>query len=142
MTGLRHWRCPECGGLASTPEDVTEGVECGPCNVGVMVPLPALDVLDATCLDSEPDIDNPDGPVTVVHLLPAAPPVGETPEHRADDDEITRRLHDLAEGSWNDPRALLARVELYAENGRMPSGGLRADIEMFLRAAPAREAGA
>lgn len=41
MTGLRHWRCPECGGLASTPEDVTEGVECGPCNVGVMVPLPA-----------------------------------------------------------------------------------------------------
>lgn len=68
--------------------------------------------------------------------------VRETRDGRDVDDEITRRLLDLAEGGWNDPRALLARVELYAENGRMPSGGLRADIEMFLRAALAREAGA
>jgi hypothetical protein len=46
---------------------------------------------------------------------------------------IEGRLLDLANnGSWDDPRALLARVELYALQGLPPSGGLRADIEMYL----------
>ncbi len=49
------------------------------------------------------------------------------------DDAYTLRLRQLAEGgSWDDPKALLARMLLQAEREEMPSGGLRADAEAFL----------
>lgn len=44
-----------------------------------------------------------------------------------------RELVDLADSTRaDDPRALLARVELYALQGRPPSIGLRADIAAYL----------